>query len=203
MKNLSVRALAGVMLSSILLMGTMIGCTSADVQKAVSQVAAEMPAVESAVAAASALASVADPALAPVILPLNGIAQIALPQLQGLLQAYASNPTANTFANITTVIDSIVTNGDTALLAASKISNPESQQKATAILASLDALLHVIDGFISQAQTPAQVQAKVAARTLKLKQVSQYWSDSDKSTVAAAFHAPYSTVYHQAVVQGF
>lgn len=200
MKSIQAGAL---MLCSIVMMGTMTGCSNASVSKAVSLVASEMPAVESGVAAAAALVSAVDPALAPIVIPVNAIAQAALPQLQALLQQYAANPNASIFASIESVVDKIVTDGDTALLAASKISNPASQAKATAILASLDAMLHVLDGFISQVQTPAQVKAKTSARLVKLQQVSAYWSQNDKNTVAAAFHAPYSVVYDHAIQAGF
>lgn len=191
------------MLCSVLMMGTLAGCTNQQATKAVSQIAATMPAIESGVAAAAAIAQAVDPTYGPIIVASNAAIQAALPQLQTLLNSYASSPDPAVFASIVNVVDKLVADGDQALLAASRIVNPKSQQQATAIIASLDALLHVIDGFISQTQTPAQVKAKAAAREVKLQQVSALWSAADRGTVSAAMHAPFDVVYAKAVAVGF
>jgi hypothetical protein len=181
------------------------GCSSADVQKAVSLIAAELP---------TAIAIAGE--LAPLIGSLSGTQtattgqkiQADLVELQTLVNDYnkpgnSSSVLASTFGSITNVVDDLVVNGDAALLSATHITNPASQTKVTAILTILSVALHVIDGYVQATQTTTQVKATAAKRTVKLKQVSAYYSDSDKEILADAFGYSYNTLYNHEVALGF
>jgi hypothetical protein len=190
-------------LCGLLIMGTTVaGCTSADAQKAVASVNATLPAIESAVTIAAGIVSTLDPAIAILVTGANTGIQAGLQALQGSCTAYLANPTTGTFASIVNVVDNLVNNGDAALLQAAHIVDPASKEKATAVLASLDALLHVIDGYVSAAQPTSAVTARMAKRTAKLKTLQAYYSAADKKTIESAFHAPYSVVLQHAYAEG-
>ena len=171
-----------------------IGCTKADFDKAVSLIAAELPTVVQ---------------LANTILSLYGdageykVPATELQSLQNLIAAYQAHPSNSSFQQIAAMVDQLVTQGDQDLLAAAQIKDPVRQQQVTTVLAAFDITLHIIDGYVLATQSTAQVQAKAAARRVKLKQLSQFYSLQDKLQVENAFHQPYEKVYNQAISMGF
>lgn len=180
-----------------------VGCTQADVQKAVALIQAEIP---------TAVALLND--VLPVIIAFSGteaqpvqanVNQIKndLAELQTLCQSYASSGTADVYNSILKVIDDLVMNGDTALLAATHITNSESQQKASVILGALSATLHILDGYIQATQTTDQVRARAQSRQLKLSTVRAYWSDQDQKRIEQAMGHPFNQLYNQEVALGF
>jgi hypothetical protein len=189
-------------LCSLLLMSTTTACSSADVQKVVSQINASLPTVEAIVGDAAAVASAIDPVLSPLIGGSNAAIQLGLQELSTLATNYLANPDTGTYAKIEQVVDSLVQNGDAALLAASHIKDAASQSKAVSIIASLDAALHVFDTLVASTQSTSVVKARMATRSVKLKQLSQLWSARDKATVSAQFHAPFSVLLDRATVEG-
>jgi hypothetical protein len=190
---------------SILAVST-VGCTQADVQKAVALVQAELP---------TAIALVGD--VAPIIIAFAGpqdssasgtqrevtTIQSDLGELQTLCASYTSSPSSSIYASILKVVDDLVTNGDSALLTAVQIKDPATQQKATVILGSLSAVLHIVDGYVQATQSASQVKATAAARTVKLNAVRAYWSPSDKKGIEQAAGVPFDVVYSHAVALGF
>lgn len=184
-----------------------IGCTQADVQKAVALVQAELP---------TAIALIGD--VAPIIIAFAGnqggtattpvqqtitTIQSDLGELQTLCASYTSASSSSTYASILKVVDDLVTQGDAALLTAAQIKDPATQQKATVILGSLSAVLHILDGYVQATQTTAQVKATAAARTVKLNAVRSYWSDADKKGIEQAFDNPFDATYQHEVALGF
>lgn len=136
----------------------------------------------------------------------NGIevqVQSDLQVLAGLCADYQAHKQGSTFKSIIAEVDSLVSNGDTALLDAAHIRNAATKQKVVLVLASASAILHTIDGIVQATQPKSVVQAKAKARAIKLRQVSVFWSDSDKEQIANAFHQPYSQVLADAVSAGF
>jgi len=201
-------ALAGVVaaLSISIVAVPLTGCTQADVQKAVALVQAELP---------TAIALVGD--VAPIIIAFAGpqggastpiqqsisTVQSDLAELQTLCASYTSAPSSSIYASILKVVDDLVTQGDGALLAAAQIKDPATQQKATVILGSLSAVLHILDGYVQATQSASQVKATAAARTVKLNAVRAYWSPSDKKGIEQAAGVPFNTAYAHAVTMGF
>ncbi|HEV2709156.1 MAG TPA: hypothetical protein VGU67_02985 [Edaphobacter sp.] len=182
------------------------GCTQADVQKAVALVQAELP---------TAIALVGD--VAPIIIAFAGpqgaasspiqntitTVQSDLGELQTLCASYTSAPSTTIYASILKVVDDLVTQGDSALLTAAQIKDPATQQKATVILGSLSAVLHILDGYVQATQSASQVKATAAARAVKLNAVRAYWSPSDKKGIEQAAGVPFNTAYAHAVAMGF
>jgi hypothetical protein len=182
----STSKLGAVALCVLLISVSVTGCTAATVQKAVTLINSELPAIESAEAAVSVFVSALDPAIAPIIAIGNPIIQAGLKQLSVLCTNYLANPNTSLWAQITSLVDSIVTQGDQALLAAAHISDPSSQQKATTILSALDGLLHIIDSYVSSAQPASTVAATANARAAKLKTISQLWTPATRDSMNAA-----------------
>lgn len=183
-----------------------VGCTQADVQKAVALVQAELP---------TAIALIGD--IAPIIIAFAGpqgtastpiqqsitVIQSDLGELQTLCASYTSAPSTNVYASILKVVDDLVTQGDSALLTAAQIKNPATQQQATVILGSLSAVLHILDGYVQATQSASQVKATAAARVVKLNAVRAYWSPLDKKGIEQAAGIPFNMAYAHAVALGF
>lgn len=202
-------ALAGIVaaLSVSIVAVPLTGCTQADVQKAVALVQAELP---------TAIALIGD--VAPVVIAFAGAqggnattpiqqtittVQSDLSELQTLCASYTSSPSPDIWASITKVVDDLVTQGDSALLTAAQIKDTATQQKATVMLGSLSAVLHILDGYVQAAQSASQVRATAAARTVKLNAVRAYWSPSDKKGIEQASGVPFDAAYAHAVALGF
>ncbi len=175
--------LAVVLCFSMVTMET--ACTGADVQKAVSLIAAYLPAVIQLAQAGASIATAFAPQDAPQIQQTMATITNGSDQLQQLCQQYTANPNNTTWQSIVSTLDSVVTAGDQQLLDALKISNPNSRQQATVVLSALDAALHVLDAYASQALPAKQVQAKAMARKAKLQAVIQQWSPQDKQNFQA------------------
>jgi len=185
-------------------MATTTSCTSSQVTAVVQKIWSFLPTVESINSDVAAVVSVLDPKDAVLIEGVTAMVNNGLKELQTLTAAYTANPSESTWKNIVALVDSIVTNGDAALLQAAKISDPASQVKATTIIGALDAALHIIDGWVASTQTPAQASATAAARTTKLQSVVRYWSQQDKDRVAREMGArDFNTVFQQATALGY
>jgi hypothetical protein len=190
-----------VLLACILLPTT--GCTQSQVSGVVAKIVNVLPGIKAANSAVAAVVSVIDPAIAVPVVAFTAVINGGITELDTLCTNYLKSPNTSIWASIIQTSDNLVTNGDAQLLAAARISNPDSQSKATAVIGTLDALLHVLDGWISSTQTPAQVQARAAARSVKLNAVVRYWSAEDKQRVADKLGVNFNTAYGQAVAVGF
>jgi hypothetical protein len=84
-------------------------------------------------------------------------------------------------------VDALVSDADAGLLAALEIRNPASQAKAKFVLSALDAAVHVVDGYLLAARSPAEAQAAAAGRAVKLQSVVRYWNAKDWQRVEQAF----------------
>lgn len=180
------------------------GCTSAEVQKSVSLIETELPtAISLASEVAQIVAVFAGPQQQPKIASANATIQGSLTELQTLCASYTQNPSSATYQSMLNVIDTLVTTGDQALLQAAHISDPGSQQKATAIIGSLDVILHILDGYVQATQSPAQVKANASRRAVKLSQVMPLWRNQDMVEIGNAFDAPPEMVIARAQAYGF
>jgi hypothetical protein len=202
LRKLSIPAIAAVVAASLIIAPTT-GCSSADVQKAVSLVQAEIP---------TAIALIGD--LAPIIIafagPNGGQVSTAVPQinqkltdLQALCQQYTANPGNDTFSSIVNMVDQLVTEGDTALLDLANVKSSPSQATAMTLLGSLSAVLHIIDGYVQATQSAAQVKATAQRRAVKLQAVHAYWSQQDKKQIESAFNTNFDKLYSQELAIGF
>lgn len=197
------------MLCAFLLLGTTTGCTSTQVANVVKNIAVyaqeAQPLITEAIALVTAFS--AEPGGVggnSAELQLAGVKiQKDLADLVSLCNSYTSNPSSSTWNQIIALVDELVTTSDSSLTDLAGIKSANSQRTALTVLASLDALLHTIDGFVQSAESSTQVKAMAAKRAIKLQQVSQYWSTEDKNRLAQSFGRSYERLYSQEMAMGF
>jgi hypothetical protein len=165
------------------------GCSQMDAVKAASTIHAYLPVVVGLAGDAAAMAETLDPAAAPAVRAVSAKAQADLQELETVSGAYAAAPSADGWAKLSAAVDTLVNEADQGLLAALAIKDPASQAKAKAALSALDAAVHVLDGYLLAARSPAQAQTAAALRTVKLKSVVRYWGAQDWQRVEQAFGA--------------
>jgi len=144
-----------------------VGCNSASFATAVARIQAEMPAAQ---AAATAILSVADPALVPLVAPTASVISTDLAAVNSAIAAYNSTPNATTEAKVQAAVDAILNTVDSNLLQLNGLKTPQAAQ-AMQYLAAFSAVWAVIDGFIVGVQTPAQAAAHAAQHTAKLEEM--------------------------------
>lgn len=163
------------------------GCSQADAVKAASTIHSYLPVVMGLAGDAVAVAEAIDPVAAPALQSLSARVQTDLQELESVSGAYAAAPSADVWAKLAASVDALVNDADQGLLAALAIKDPESQAKAKAALSAVDAAVHVLDGYLLGARSPAQAQSAAAQRTVKLQSVARCWSRQDWQRVERAF----------------
>ncbi len=165
----------------------MMGCSQADAVKAASTIQAYLPVVAGLAGDAVVVAEAIDPAGAAGLQSLSAKVQTDLQELEAVSGAYASAPSADGWTKLGAVMDTLVNDADQGLLAALAIKDPVSQAKAKAALSAVDAAVHVLDGYLLAARSPAQTQTAAAQRTEKLQSIVRCWSGQDRERVERAF----------------
>ena len=164
-----------------------VGCSQADAVKAASTIHAYLPVVMGLANDAAAIAAGIDATDGAKIQAVGAKVQSELQELESVSGAYAAGPSSDGWAKLQAVVDQLVSDADAGLMAALEIKNPRSQAEAKIALSALDAAIHVVDGYLTAARTPAEAQAAAAQRTVKLQSVVRYWSPADWQRVDAAF----------------
>jgi hypothetical protein len=190
MRSSLIGAVTAVLCLSTVTMTT-VGCTSAQVSQVVAEVSAQIPtaiALTNTIVSVVSLFSVTNGTTTASVVSPTLVTTLTqdLNELQTLCNQYNATPNASIFTSITTLVDTIVTQGDSALLASSQITDPTSKAQATAVIGALDTILHVIDGYLQTAQSTAQVKATAARRQVKLKQISMYFNQDELNKAASA-----------------
>jgi len=157
----------------------MTGCSQADAVKAASTIHAYLPIVMGLANDATAIAAGIDASDGVQIFAVGARVQSELQELESVSGAYAAGPSSDGWVKLQAVVDQLVSDADAGLMAALEIKNPASQAKAKVALSALDAAIHVVDGYLMSARTPAEAQAAAAQRTVKLPSVVRYWSPAD------------------------
>lgn len=165
----------------------LVGCSQADAVKAANTIHAYLPVVTGLAADAVAVAEAIDPAAAAVLQALSAKVQTDLQELETVSGAYVAAPSTGGWASLGAAMDALVNDADQGLLAALAIKDPASQAKAKAALSAVDAAVHVLDGYLLTARSPAQAQSSAARRTVKLQLVTRCWSRQDRQRVEQAF----------------
>jgi hypothetical protein len=163
------------------------GCSQADAEKTASTIHAYLPTVVSLANEAATVAAALDPSDAAEIQSVSAKVQKDLTELELISGTYASAPSSSVWTQLTAVVDQLVSDADSGLLAAANIKDASSQAKAKIALSALDAAVHVVDGYLQAAQPPATVQKTAAARNVKLHEVTQYWNSADWQRVNDRF----------------
>jgi hypothetical protein len=180
-----------------------VGCSSADAVKAATEVHTYLPVVSGLAQDALAIAAGLDPSNAALIGQVSSKVQGDLTELENLSGAYISNPTGNGWTQLLAVVDQMVNDADNGLLSALAIKDPTSRAEAKVALSALDAAIHVLDGYLATARTPAQVQASAAARTVKVSAVTGIWNEADRERVEAALGKKFDVMVEAASEAGY
>jgi len=167
----------------------MAGCSQVDAVKAANTIHSYLPVVMGLAADAAAVAETLDASAAPVLQAVSAKVQSDLQALEAVSGAYAASPSSDGWASLGAAVDSLVNESDQGLLAALAIKDPASQAKAKAALSALDAAVHVLDGYLQAARSPAQTQSAAAQRRVKVQSIARCWTPQDWRRVELAFGA--------------
>jgi hypothetical protein len=137
------------------LAGCTVGCSQVDAVKAASTIHAYLPTVMALANEVAAIAAGVDAAEATQIQSVSAKVQAELQELESASGAYAAGPTSSGWLKLSAVVDQLVSDADAGLMAALEIKNPASQAKAKIALSALDAAIHIVDGYLAEAQTAA------------------------------------------------
>ncbi|MDR3765285.1 MAG: hypothetical protein P4M01_14450 [Acidobacteriota bacterium] len=171
-------AVWGLAMGMALMLGAA-SCSAGDAVTAAQKISAYLPAVTALANDAALVAEAFDAADAALIQQVSTQVQTELTELSKVCAAYVAAPTSDNWAKLGTAMDELVNDADASLLAASGIKNAKSQAKAKLALSALDAAVHVLDGYLASARTTGQTQAALAARRVKLAEVTAEWNSAD------------------------
>lgn len=190
-------------------MAGMIGCDAAKVNQVISQIDAYLPTAVSLVNEALTIYNAVEAtdttkpnAVQSALLVVETDLQAIQKPLSDYLAASASSDKTTAWTAVQAAVDTAVKDSDQLLLVA-KVSDPQSKATGTVVIASIDAAVHTMDAFLTAAQTPQQVKAKVAARAVKVSMVSGSWSVIDQEHMAMATGVPYKVLIDRGEAIGF
>ena len=167
----STAKLSAWMLISVLLMGTMAGCTAATVAQ---DIVNWTPTLQSAVGAVDSTAAVLDPAAAPIFVAATAGFDAASNVLAAQAKAYLANPNAGVLAQLQTAVTTFQQQVNAALLQAAHITNPASQQKALTDINAVGVIVNTILSLVLTISSKAAVAQMAKASAIKLAAVEPY-----------------------------
>jgi hypothetical protein len=189
----------GLITSGVLLLGSLAGCTGAQVSTVVKDIGVYAqqaePILLAIIPVITALSSSSQNAGTGS--SLNSFASVAkadLDALTVLCNDYTATPSSSNFNQIESIVDKLVGESDASLLQVMAIKDPSTRQEVQVGIASFDALIHTIDGFVQTTQSASAVAAKAQTRVHKLQEVATFWSGRDKASVASAFSTSYDAL---------
>jgi hypothetical protein len=179
LKNISTRQLAALMLCAIMLVGTlpMTGCTQQQRISVAQEIVNWTPVFVSTADTVNAAVMALDPqtivVLGPATLAINALG----PEFQKAAQAYLDNPNQTTLQVLQALIVQIQQDTNAALLAALKITNPQSQATATKDINLIATIANTILALVQQISTKGQVAAMAAQVHVTLAEVRPYMDE--------------------------
>lgn len=153
--------LASIIMIALVMM-PLVGCTPAQTTDIVQKVVNVFSIGKQYVAAASSLVpelQQVNPQLAAEVSEYASLAGTNLDNLIAIGNAYLSKPSAAGYQALLNGADALSASIDSKVLAAAKITNPQSQAKIMAILGLASASIHVIVGVLIQNAPKGQVKA--------------------------------------------
>lgn len=156
------------MILSLFTMTTTTACTSQQFSNVVAQIQSQLPALE---VAASAVLQFADPAALPLVGGVGAVVQADLATLQVAITAWQADQSGTNRQKIEAVIDAMVKSVDAQLLTANGLAKTDQQKIVLLAMSALATVVHVVDGFVINAQSAKQAKATAAARTAKLREI--------------------------------
>lgn len=170
------------MLISVLLMGSMVGCSGKQVAQ---DIVNWTPTIISTANTVGIVVSALDPPSAAVI----GVAvagfDVAAQTLSNQAQAYLANPTATLLQTLQAQVATFQQSVNAAVLQSLKIVNPESQQK---VLAAIQALSIGVNAVLALIASIRGNTVAAASAAVKLAQVEPYLDRKQAVTMVAAHY---------------
>lgn len=145
------------------------------------------PALEGAVATVNSTAALLAPAEAPIFAAATTGFDAASNLLVAQARAYLANPSAGLLAQMQAQVVILEQQVDAALLQASRITNPASQQHALAAIQAVGIVVNAILALVQSVSSRAQVAQMAAQSSIKLAAV-QPLLDRDKAVAMVAEH---------------
>lgn len=171
-------------LIALLLMGTTMGCTQKQRISVAQEIVNWTPTLVSGVNLTASTVEALDPASALIIQPFVVAFNALAPQFQQAAQNYLNNPNQTTLQVLQGLIVQIQQNANQALLAALKITNPDSQASITKDINILATAANALLSLVQSVSTTAQIQQMSKGVTVTLAQVRQL-QDQHAMQVAA------------------
>ncbi len=146
------------------------------------------PALESAVAAVDATASLLAPADAPIFSAATASFDIASSLLVSQAKAYLANPSAGVLAQLQAQVVAFQQQVNAALLQTGRIINANSQQHALVSIQAVATIVNAILALVQSVSSKAAVAQMAAESTLKLASVEPYLDRANASRIVAAHY---------------
>ena len=195
------------LLPLLVLFNFAVGCTATQVSTVVQDIGIYAQQAEPIIVALApiivALSSGSQDSSAAGLTTFATTAKADLDALASLCAAYSAHPDAGVYAQIQSLVDKLVLESDSSLLDANAIKDPVTRQRIQLAMASFDALIHTIDGFVQTTQSASTVAAKAKSRAFRLSQVAAYWSRRDHEMISRAFGRKYEAVVEHELALGF
>lgn len=148
-----------------------IGCTQQQKVNVAQEIVNWTPALTSAVDTAAAVADSLDPAAALIVLPIVTTFNALAPQVTTAAKNYLANPSQTTLQVLQALVVQIQNSVNSSLLAAVKITNPTSQQKATTAINGIGTIVNSLLALVQSVSGKTQVAAMSRNVTVHLAQV--------------------------------
>ncbi len=180
----SAQKLGVLVLCSIVLMGSMIGCSAAAVAQ---DIVNFTPPLESAIATVDTTASLLLPADAPLFALVTAGLDAAINELDAQAKAYLANPNAGVLAALQNAAVTAQQTVNASLLKAAGIKDSASQTHALAAINGVGTIVTAILGLVQSISSKSQVAQMAARSPIKLAQVRQLLDERQMAEVAQSY----------------
>ncbi|MGO8759344.1 MAG: hypothetical protein ACLQG3_14590 [Terracidiphilus sp.] len=181
------RLLGGVLLSALVLLGTLpvTGCTQQQKITVAQEIVNWTPVFISTADTVNASIMALDPATVTVLGPITAAINAFGPEFQKAAQAYLANPNQTTLQVLQSLVTQIQQDTNAALLAAARVVNADSQALATKDINLLATITNTVLALVQSISTKAQVAAMARDVHVTLAQVRPYMDERALSRASA------------------
>jgi hypothetical protein len=174
-------------LTLVLLWAVTVATTACTGQNVAQDIVNWTPALQSAVATVDSTAALIDPGAAPIFIAATVGFDTASNLLVAQCKAYLANPTAGVLAQLQTQVLTFQSNVNASVLAAAKIVDPASQQRA---LGAVNAVAAIVSAILALVASISKNTSAVAAQVVivKTSQVREYLNDHQAARIVATHY---------------
>ena len=153
------------------------GCTQAQKVSVAQEIVNWTPAFVSGVDTLGGIAETLDPAAALIVAPATAALNAFAPQFELAAKNYLANPNQTTLQVLQALIVQIQQNTNAGLLAAAKITNPNSQATAIKNINLVATIVNTLLGLVQSISTKAQIAQMASGVTMTLAMVRPYMDE--------------------------